>query len=195
MNSRHTTLLSLLPFLAVPILLSTIQVVASMATPTPAQLAAAPKAQATVTRVIDAATVEVDIAGQIFQVRYLGVEPPQPIGIEYVKSDVLYAGGATFNAGLVNGQQVILERDTSNVDSQGRLLRWVWKDGELANRAVVLNGLAYVNVTPPDSRYEDRLFSALDKARIEARGIWTTEEGDCATCAYLQAKAEGKSFE
>ncbi|MBI4339331.1 MAG: thermonuclease family protein [Chloroflexi bacterium] len=191
MNStRKATIYSVIPFLVVPLILSAVQIVASFSATSPAQMAASPRAEATVTRVIDGGTVEVRIGGQTFQVAYAGVELPKPIGMEYARSDVLYAQGSGFNRELMEEQKVTLERDVTNTDSQGRLLRWVWKEGQLVNASIVSNGLAYVNVTPPDSRYSDQLFAALDMARREGVGLWVTDENDCATCKYLQDQAE-----
>ncbi|MBI2170775.1 MAG: thermonuclease family protein [Chloroflexi bacterium] len=190
-SARKATLYSILPFALVPLMLSAIQVVASLSVASPSELAASPRTEATVTRVIDGGTLEVSIGGQVFQVAYLGLAIPQPVGIEYVKADVLYAAGSAFNAGLVEGQRVTLERDVTNADGEGRLLRWVWKEGQLVNQSIVGVGLAQVNVTPPDGRYEDLLFAAQDKARLEGFGLWSAATGDdCATCAYIQQKAE-----
>ena len=77
---------------------------------------------------------------------------------------------AAANAGLVDGAMVYLERDVSETDSFGRLLRYVWLDrGEqswlLVNLRLVERGLAQVSTFPPDVKYEDLFLAATDVAR------------------------------
>lgn len=83
----------------------------------PPQTASSPLAtEATVVRVIDGDTIEVDIGGSLYKVRYIGIDTPeigQPSGEE----------AATVNAELVSGKTVYLEKDVSETDRYGRLLR------------------------------------------------------------------------
>ncbi|GEM_PF-6965353 len=190
---QRATFFSIVPFLVVPLLLSTVQLFSSVSTVSPKDLAASKRTEARVTRVIDGANIEVDIAGETFQVVYAGLEVPQPVGVDYLKADVFYAKGTVANADLVAGKTVILERDVTNVDAQGRLVRWVWQGGTLVNQTLAFEGMAWVNVTPPDNKHEDQLVNALTRSRVNGNGMWDTSgsgETDCATCAYLQAKAE-----
>ncbi len=196
-RGQRATFLSIVPFLIVPLLLSTVQVIASLSTMSPKELAASQRTEATVTKVVDGATIEVSIGGQTFQVVYAGLELPQLTGMEYVQSDIFYAMAAALNTDMTLGQQVVLERDMTNTDAQGRLVRWVWRGGELVNETMAVKGMVFVNVTPPDSRYEGQLFAAQQAARIAGAGVHNTGGGgseDCDVCKFLQQKAaEGGS--
>ena len=81
---------------------------------------------AKVTRVIDGETIEVTINGAPFTVRYLGIDAPN--------ASECYTGQArTANFNLVNGKRVVLEKDATNADAEGRLLRYVYLlDGRMA---------------------------------------------------------------
>ncbi|MFC1957820.1 thermonuclease family protein [Chloroflexota bacterium] len=76
------------------------------------------------------------------------------------------------NRKLVEGKEVRLERDVSETDKYGRLLRYVWVDGTLVNAELVRQGLAEAKAYPPDTKYQDYLEQMETEAREAGRGIW-----------------------
>jgi hypothetical protein len=76
------------------------------------------------------------------------------------------------NAEMVAGQSVYLERDVTETDEAGRLLRYIFlADGTFVNAKLVRLGLATVHVVPPDVKYEELLEEAArastrDKERL-----------------------------
>jgi micrococcal nuclease len=142
--------------------------------PTPVVTAPLPPCTwALVTRIVDGDTVKVDLIGKTETVRYIGMDTPetvapgkpvQPFGPE----------ASAANRALVEGKQVCLEKDISDRDSFGRLLRDAWlPDGTLVGEALVEAGLARVVTFPPDVRYIDtRLLPAQARARGAGRGLW-----------------------
>jgi len=80
------------------------------------------------------------------------------------------------NAALVEDQEVVLERDVSETDQFGRLLRYVWlHDGSswlLINRELVLRGYAQAATYPPDVRYIELFLAAQTIARDDGVGLW-----------------------
>lgn len=128
---------------------------------------------ATATRVVDGDTIVVRIKGAEDHVRYIGVDTPetvapgqpvQPFGPE----------ASALNRTLVEGKQVCLEKDITDRDRYGRLLRYAWlADGRLVNEELLLAGLATVVTYPPDVKYvESRYLPAQRTAREAGRGIW-----------------------
>jgi micrococcal nuclease len=88
-----------------------------------------------------------------------------------------YAEAATdANARLLASGRLVLEKDVSERDQYGRLLRNVWleRDGAwlLANLALVAEGYAQVSTYPPDVKYADVLLAAQRAAREDERGLW-----------------------
>jgi micrococcal nuclease len=76
------------------------------------------------------------------------------------------------NRELVEGKTVLLEKDVSETDRYGRLLRYVWVDGKMVNAVLVEEGYARAYTVPPDVKYAD-LFRQLERrAREEGRGLW-----------------------
>ena len=182
---NRSVLFSVLPLLLVPAFASAAFVlVTTLGGPTPEELAASLSVEATVTQVIDGATIEVDLAGQTFQVRYVGVALPDPLITTPALSmpNPLYNKATSLNRDLVEGQIVRLERGETHLDADGRLLRWVWVGDRLISEALVRQGLAQVDVAAPDNAHEQLLFDALQRARVEGLGIWNVAETECVKC-------------
>jgi endonuclease YncB( thermonuclease family) len=120
-----------------------------------------------VSRVIDAATIEVILNGAPQLVKYLGIDAPT--------GDACQAGQATAtNRTLVEGKLVRLERDTTVADDQGRLLRYVYVlDGRMAQEELLAAGLARAIDGRPDVRYYDGFVAIEESARVQKQGGWS----------------------
>ena len=119
---------------------------------------------ARVSRVIDGDTVVLS-SGE--HVRYIGVDTPEMDPFEP------FAQAATdANRALVEGKTVRLEKDTSETDRYGRLLRYVWVGDTMVNLELVKSGLAEAKAYPPDVRYQQQLDAAEDQAKESGLGMW-----------------------
>jgi len=70
------------------------------------------------------------------------------------------------------GKVVYLERDVSEVDKYGRLLRYVYVDDIFVNAELVRAGLACAKAYPPDTKHQDYLEKLEQEARQTGRGMW-----------------------
>jgi micrococcal nuclease len=121
-----------------------------------------PSDTTTVTRVIDGDTVVVEGG---YHVRYIGIDAPESGEFYYLESKQI-------NEGLVAGKSVRLERDISDKDSYGRLLRYVYVGDEFVNAEMVRQGCAWAIAYPPDIKYQVYLEAIEKEARQSRRGIW-----------------------
>jgi len=150
---------------------STPAVTIGQASPTSTNTAPPAAEEAQVTRVVDGDTIEVSMAGATYKVRYIGVDTPEtvdprrPVGC--------YGREASErNRQLVEGKTVELEKDISETDDFGRLLRYVWADGEMVNAELVREGYAVAATYPPDVKHQE-LFLALQREAMDAGlGLW-----------------------
>ncbi len=132
---------------------------------------------ARVVRVVDGDTIVVDRGRGEEKVRYIGVDTPETVK---PGSPVEWMGpqASAANRALVEGREVVLERDVSEYDRYGRLLRYVWlQDGAtwtLVNLALVAAGYAQVVTYPPDVKYVELYLAAQREAREAGRGLWGT---------------------
>lgn len=123
-----------------------------------------------VKRIIDGDTVEM---GNGEKVRYIGVNTPESVdprkGVECFGKEA-----AQFNREMVEGKVVRLERDISDRDRYGRLLRFVYlEDGTFVNERLVREGYASVSTYPPDVSKKEIFLRAENEARKVERGLWS----------------------
>jgi micrococcal nuclease len=130
---------------------------------------------ARVVRVVDGDTIIVDRGHGNERLRYIGMNTP-----ETVKPDtpVEWMGpeASAANKTLVDGREVVLEKDVSETDQYGRLLRYVWlREGDgwlMVDLELVRLGFAQVSTFPPDVRWVDALIAAQRAARNAGVGLW-----------------------
>jgi micrococcal nuclease len=131
-----------------------------------------------VTRVIDGDTIEVQVDGHSFRVRYIGIDTPETAHPQR-RFECFGREAAERNRQLVEGKTVGLEKDVSETDSFGRLLRYVWSQGRMVNAVLVDEGFALASTFPPDVRYADLFVTLQARAREAGRGLWAP--GTCQT--------------
>ena len=66
------------------------------------------------------------------------------------------------------------EKDISEKDKYGRLLRYIWVDDVLINELLVREGYAQSSSYPPDVKYQNRFVEAQRVARGEQKGLWSS---------------------
>lgn len=122
--------------------------------------------EAQVVKVIDGDTIDVTINNETHRVRYIGIDAPeldQPFGEEALLK----------NRELVEGKTVKLEKDVSDTDQYGRLLRYVYVNDLLVNGELVRLGYAEAVEYPPDTKYQELFDTIQADAKKSERGIWT----------------------
>ena len=124
-----------------------------------------------VVRVVDGDTIAVDVDGTLERVRYIGMDTPETV---HPRKPVECFGkeASAKNAALVGGKRVRLERDVTDRDRYGRLLRYVWVDDVFVNLELVREGFAMVSTYPPDVEHTDAFVAAQKEAREANRGLW-----------------------
>jgi len=117
---------------------------------------------AVVTQVIDGDTIVIH-GGR--HVRYIGIDAPE-VGERY------YLEAKRVNEELVAGKKVRLEKDISETDKHGRLLRYVYVGDTFVNAEMVRQGCAWAKAYPPDVKYQVYLEAMEREAKQLRRGIW-----------------------
>jgi micrococcal nuclease len=131
-----------------------------------------------VVRVVDGDTIRVLIGDSEERVRYIGIDTPE--SVDPRKTIQPYALEASAeNKRFVDGRDVVLEKDVSDRDRYGRLLRYVWiQDGDgwrLVNWNLVVEGYASAVSYPPDVKYQDAFRDAERAARDAGVGLWSSD--------------------
>ena len=125
------------------------------------------KETGTVVKVVDGDTIDVSINGQIYRVRYIGMNTPE--SNEPCGNDATVA-----NVNLVSGQTVTLVKDISETDRFDRLLRYVYVGDIFVNAELVAQGYAEAARYPPDIAHAE-FFEGLEAQAAAANiACWTT---------------------
>jgi len=158
------------------------------ATPLPIHI---PTTTATVVRAIDGDTIVICKESPCKEetdkqtVRYIGIDTPET---KDPKRVVGCFGQEAYkeNKKLVEGKEIIMEKDISETDKYGRLLRYVWiNDKDSTDEAVFVNdylvrqGFAHASTFPPDVKYANKFREAQKEAQQNNRGLWNS-------CSFLK---------
>ena len=128
-------------------------------------------ARATVDKTKEVVTVESVISGDTIKladgriIRYIGIDAPD-------KEQCMYRTAAKINQVLVEGKQVVIEKDHTELDPDGNVLRYVWIDDQLINERIVSEGYARNTPQPPNLKYNGRFLNAHNQARELNKGLW-----------------------
>ena len=145
------------------------------ATVKPALAPTGPTETAKVVRIVDGDTIVVALGGKNVKVRYIGMDTPEDVDPNS-PVEPMSREAAAANTTLVAGKTVVIERDVSETDQYGRLLRYVWlqqgASWTLVNLELVRLGFASALRYPPDVKYADLFESAQSGAESSLVGIW-----------------------
>ncbi|MCB0197916.1 MAG: thermonuclease family protein [Anaerolineae bacterium] len=138
----------------------------------------------TVATVIDGDTIEL-VDGR--RVRYIGINTPE-------RGQPYYNEASEANRQLVDGRQVQLEFDQDTFDQYGRTLAYIWANGVMVNREIIVRGYANAFTVPPNVKYTDDFRQAEQEAREAGRGLWAGSEAPLKIIS-IQADAPGDDRE
>lgn len=135
--------------------------------------------KAYVSRIIDGDTIEVIIDENKYKVRLIGIDCP-----EYTSKIEYYGKEATeYTTSMLLDKDIYLEKDVSETDKYGRLLRYVWINvprdssaeemtANMFNSILLENGYASQATYPPDVKYSTEFKEIAAKARDNNKGLW-----------------------
>ncbi|MCQ6281607.1 thermonuclease family protein [Bacillus sp. EB600] len=143
---------------------------------------------ATISRVVDGDTIELTDGRKV---RFIGVNTPEST----TRHETYGKEASNYTTSKLTGKQVWLQKDVSETDRYGRLLRIVWlavpsndmDENEIKtkmyNADLVLNGFAEPSTYPPDVKYSDYFVKYAREARDKGTGLWAygvngTTKGD-----------------
>mgnify|MGYP001594797012 FL=1 len=127
-----------------------------------------------VIEVIDGDTIKIE--GNL-TVRFLGIDTPET---KDPRKSVQCFGKEASNKlkALVEGKEVILQKDVSETDTYKRLLRYVFLPTEdekllFVNDYMIREGFARALTYPPDVKYTEQFLEAQKGAKEFKRGLWS----------------------
>lgn len=138
----------------------------------------------TIEYVVDGDTVDVIIDGEERRVRLAAIDAPESASHdEAVNTEEGTLATEYLRTLLPEGRTVYLQKDSSETDKYGRLIRYIWlevpvdpySDGEIAakmaNSLVIEAGFAEAVRIWPDISYYDQLKAAQERAEAAGAGV------------------------
>jgi micrococcal nuclease len=129
---------------------------------------------ATVMRVVDGDTLEVDVGGQSEEVRLIGIDTPESVATD--RPNECFGREASERTAdlLPVGTAVRLERDVEARDRYDRLLAYVYRsdDSLFVNHDLVAGGYAEAMPYPPNTTHQADFAAAQQEARRARAGLW-----------------------
>jgi micrococcal nuclease len=145
-------------------------------------------AEVYIARVIDGDTVKTGAGDSI---RLLGVDTPE-INWENNQQSEFYAEEAReFTLKHLNKQNVLLEYDQEREDQYGRILAYIYQDGQNFNQMLLEAGYASLMIVEPNDKFEAEFKNAVSEAREARKGIWSQVlemEKSLPVISYQQAE-------
>lgn len=134
-------------------------------------------------RVIDGDTIELQSGERI---RLIGINAPE-------SGQKCYAEATSKLRYLVEAKEVRLEKDVTDKDQYGRLLRYVFVDGSFVNLLLVREGYANAYIVSPDVRYSTNITQAEELAKQENGCLWqrAINYSDCINISNFHYDAAG----
>lgn len=99
------------------------------------------------------------------RVRLLGINSPE-------NDQYYYNESVNELKSLIEGKDVILEKDIKEKDRYGRLLRYIFVNGIFVNLEMIKRGCAHVYIVEPNTRYSEQFLEAQKEAMEKQLGIW-----------------------
>ncbi|HLC79928.1 MAG TPA: thermonuclease family protein [archaeon] len=130
-------------------------------------------------KVIDGDTFELQ-SGE--RVRILGINTPE-------RSEYYYAQAKERLSELIEGKEVLLEKDTDELDQNGRLLRHVFVGKANIASKMLEEGFATAYIIDPQMKHAQELEESENFAKKSAIGLWmgASETGACSSsCIFVE---------
>lgn len=160
-------------------------------------LVLAKEEKVTFSKCVDGDTIKIKKDNKEYTVRFLAIDTPETVKRN---SDVEPYGKEASNYTcnrVKNAKKLILEYDknSNETDKYGRLLAWVYTDGDLLQEKLVEQGYAEVAYLYGDYLYTDNLKTLQEQAKKNNKGMWSLSEDErdgCVIDGKIEKKSSGK---
>ena len=129
-----------------------------------------------VIRVVDGDTLVINYNGKNEKVRLIGVDTPESVHPNEEKNTEFGDSVSKFSKEILSGKQVGLEFDVQERDKYGRLLAYVYLEGQMYNKLLLEKGYAKIATYPPNVKYVEEFTTIQKQARKNKVGLWAYEE-------------------
>ena len=123
-------------------------------------------------KVVDGDTIQIRFNGKKERLRLIGIDTPESVHPDETKNTENGELASEYTKSLLTGKSVNLEFDVEERDQYGRLLAYVYLDGEMINKKLIRDGYAQLETVPPNVKYVEEFTALLKEAKEAKRGLW-----------------------
>lgn len=150
----------------------------------------------TFSKCVDGDTIKVKKEGKEYTVRFLAVDTPETVK---KNADIEPYGKEASNYTcdrVTNAKKIVLEYDpkSSETDKYGRVLAWVYTDGDMLQEKLIEQGYAEVAYLYGNYLYTDELQELEREAKKNKKGMWSLTEEErngCIIDDQIKEKSSG----
>jgi micrococcal nuclease len=129
-----------------------------------------------VERVVDGDTAKIIVNGKAEKVRFLMIDTPESVHPDQSKNVPMGKIVSDYTKDKLQGKYVRLEMDKQERDKYGRLLAYVYINGEMFNKELVRIGYAKVLMIKPNGeKYASEFYELETKAKEQKLGMWAKD--------------------
>ena len=125
-----------------------------------------------VVRVVDGDTFVIEYEGKQEKVRLIGIDTPESVHPDEEKNTEFGDEVSNYSKNILTGKEVLLEFDVEKRDKYGRLLAYVYLDGQMYNKILLEKGYAKIATYPPNVKYVEDFTKLQKEARENKQGLW-----------------------
>lgn len=130
------------------------------------------KIKCEVVRVVDGDTIVVSYNGKDEKVRFIGIDTPESVHPNESKNTEEGIKISDYTKERLTGKIIELELDVQERDKYGRILAYVYIDGQMYNKELLKLGYAKLATYPPNVKYVDDFTKLQEVARKNKIGLW-----------------------
>lgn len=127
---------------------------------------------------VDGDTIKVTIDSAVYTVRMLAINTPE-LAHDKVVEEYYAKEASEYTCNRIkNAKKIELEYDVKSdkTDKYGRLLAWVFVDGDLLEKELIEKGYAKVAYLYDDYKYAEELKKIQEEVSVKNIGVWDSYE-------------------
>lgn len=125
-----------------------------------------------VIRVVDGDTFVINYNGVNERVRLIGIDTPESVHPDDEKNTEFGVKVSNYSKEMLTGKNVMIELDVQKRDQYGRLLAYIYLDGQMYNKILLEKGFAKLATYPPNVKYVNEFIQIQKQARENGVGLW-----------------------
>ena len=137
----------------------------------------------TFSKCVDGDTAYFIVDGKEEKFRFLAIDTPETVSTTVSEEPFGKEASDFVCQKLSNAKEIVFEYESSKTDKYGRILAWIWIDGNLLQKEIIENGYGKVAYIYGNYEYTDSLCIYENNAKENKLNVWSQgsyKQGYCS---------------